>query len=107
MNEEEPQSRQIRTLGNTKTPTSSAFLRSGKWMFTSAGYSVWLLEPQFVQAMVIPPKVLRHVELRMQVCRAVNLDWGSASEFVLSRNRRVEVGEGQGHAPTGHSRIYA
>ena len=50
MNEEEPQSRQTRSLGNTRTPGLSAFLRPGKWMFTSAGYSVWSLDVQDVQA---------------------------------------------------------
>ena len=53
MNEEQPQSRQTRTLGNTKTPTVFAFLRSGKWMFISAGNSVWLLDVQNEHAMAI------------------------------------------------------
>ena len=32
MNEEEPQSRHTRSLGNTRTPCFSALLRPGKWM---------------------------------------------------------------------------
>ena len=46
MNEEDPQSKQTRSLGNTKTPGLAAFLRPGKWMCTSAPNSVWLLEWQ-------------------------------------------------------------
>jgi hypothetical protein len=57
MNEEEPQSRQTRSFGNTKTPGLSAFLRPGKWMFTWAGSSSWLLEAQDLHDMAISPKV--------------------------------------------------
>jgi hypothetical protein len=62
MNEEEPQSRQTRSLGNTKTPSSSEFLRPEKPMFTSAGNSVWLLEAQNEQANSDPFRVCRHVD---------------------------------------------
>src|ERR1039458_9529768 len=56
MNEEEPQSRQTISLGNTRTPGLSASLRPGKWMFTSAGNSARLVEVQNVHDMVITSK---------------------------------------------------
>jgi hypothetical protein len=54
-NEEEPQSRQTRSFGNTKTPGRFAFLRPGKTIFTSAGNSAWLLDSQNVHDMAMPP----------------------------------------------------
>ena len=66
MNEEEPQSRQTRSLGNTKTPSSSEFLRPEKRMFTSAGNSVWLLEAQNEQAKSDPS---RGLQVRRQDCK--------------------------------------
>jgi hypothetical protein len=51
MNEDEPQSRQTRTLGNIRTPGFFAFWRPGKCMFTSAGNSFGLLDWQNLQGM--------------------------------------------------------
>lgn len=62
MKEEDPQSRQTISLGNIKTPSSFALLRSEKQMFTSAENSVWLLEAQNEQANSVPSRVCRYVD---------------------------------------------
>jgi hypothetical protein len=72
MNEEEPQSRQTRSFGNTRTPGLFAFLRPGKWMFTSAGNTLWLLEAQNVHDMANPPK-LDNCKCRVSSANSIRL----------------------------------
>ena len=57
MNEEEPQSRQTRSFGNTKTPELSESLRNGKWIFTSAENSLWLPDWQNVHGIAYSPRM--------------------------------------------------
>jgi len=88
LNCEEPQSMHTKTLGNTRIPGLSRFLRPRKWRFTSATNSAWRPDAHDGQLMATPSPATLDTG-RRSVCSKLNTRGRSAARVSRWNKHRI------------------